>query len=165
MRIRSLGVCICLLVNMLSGNAGDWTQWRGPNRNNVAAAGQTVPAEWSESKNIVWKASVPGRGHASPTVVGNSVFLSTAIEATQTQSVIAYDRTNGKQLWVTDISKGGFPPIHPKNTHGSSTIASDGKFIFATFSHHEKVEAVALSLAGKIIWRPGVMYSRTRLIR
>jgi outer membrane protein assembly factor BamB len=72
MRCMSSGVC--LLIVMSVANAGDWAQWRGPNHNNVAVDGQTVPAEWSESRNIVWKASVPGRGHASPTVVGNVIL-------------------------------------------------------------------------------------------
>jgi outer membrane protein assembly factor BamB len=72
------------------------------------------------------------------------------------QSVVAYDRTNGRQLWATEISKGGFPTLHPKNTHASPTIASDGKLAYATFCHHEKVEAVALSLTGKIIWRKDI---------
>ena len=156
MCMRCLSFGVCLFMMMSASIAGDWTQWRGPKHNNIAADGQTVPVEWSESKNIIWKASVPGRGHASPTVVGNVILLSTAIDATQTQSVVAYDRTSGKKLWETEISNGGFPTLHPKNTHASPTIASDGKLAFATFCHHEKVEAIALSLTGKIIWRKDI---------
>src|SRR5689334_5875051 len=43
----------------------DWPWWRGPARNGVAAD-QRVPVEWSETKNVLWKTPVPGRGHASP---------------------------------------------------------------------------------------------------
>jgi outer membrane protein assembly factor BamB len=136
--------------------AGDWTQWRGPSHNNEAEPGQNVPAEWNESKNVVWRADVPGRGHASPTITGNLVVLSTADDARQTQGVVAFDRQTGKQLWITPISQGGFPTLHPKNTHASPTVATDGTQLFATFCHHEKVEAVALDLKGKIVWRKDV---------
>ncbi|MDA1232085.1 MAG: hypothetical protein O2856_15025, partial [Planctomycetota bacterium] len=57
-------ICVVLVSSVTQGD--DWTQWRGPNHTNVAAAGQSVPTEWSESKNVVWKTDVPGRGHASP---------------------------------------------------------------------------------------------------
>src|SRR5579871_1607104 len=75
--------------------ASDWPWWRGPNRNGIAAEGQKPPLKWSESENVVWKARVPGRGHGSPTVVGDQVFLATADEEQEVQSVLYYDRRTG----------------------------------------------------------------------
>ncbi len=148
--------CFCASCCPSASSAGDWTQWRGPNHNNVAEAGQGVPTEWSESKNVIWKADVPGRGHASPVLTGNTILLCSADDRSQTQAVIAFDRKSGKQLWLTPISQGGFPPVHEKNTHASATAATDGTHVFATFCHHEKIEAVALDLKGKILWRQDV---------
>jgi len=139
-----------------SAIADDWVQWRGPNRNNVAANDQQVPTEWSESNNVVWKVPVPGRGHSSPTIVSDIIVLTSADEQQQLQGVFAFDRSTGKQRWATEISKGGFPKTHTKNTHASSTACSDGQRVYATFCHHNKVEAVALDLAGKIVWRKDV---------
>lgn len=136
--------------------ADDWTQWRGPNHNNVAADGQSVPVEWSEAKNVVWKVEVPGRGHSSPTVVGDLIVLTSADEQSQRQAVFGFDRATGKQKWATNISEGGFAKVHPKNTHASATACSDGTHVFATFCHHNKIEAVALDMQGKIIWRQDV---------
>ncbi len=48
----------------------DWPWWRGQTRNGIAAAKQKPPLKWSESENVLWKVAVPGRGHGSPTVVG-----------------------------------------------------------------------------------------------
>ncbi len=153
MQSARLFVCIVAITFMSSVlSAGDWTQWRGPNGSNAVDA-QPVPTEWSSSKNIVWKADVPGRGHSTPIVTGNVIVLLTADNAAQTQGVVAFDRATGKQLWMTPISQGGFAPIHAKNTFASSTPATDGKFIYACFCHHEKIELVALDLEGKIIWR------------
>jgi outer membrane protein assembly factor BamB len=133
--------------------AGEWTQWRGPQHNNVAESGQTVPLEWDSKKNVVWKADVPGRGHSSPIVFGSMVVLTTADDRSQQQAVVAFDRATGRQLWLTVISEGGFAKIHAKNTYASATPATDGKSIYATFCHHEKIEAVAVDLQGKILWR------------
>ncbi|MEQ9408549.1 MAG: PQQ-binding-like beta-propeller repeat protein [Fuerstiella sp.] len=136
--------------------AADWNQWRGPNHNNVAAAGQNVPVTWNETSNVVWKAAVPGRGHSSPIVVGELIALTSADEGGQQQGVFGYDRRTGKQLWGTVVSRGGFPKTHIKNTHASSTACSDGRQVYATFCHHNKVEAVALDLKGNIIWQTDV---------
>lgn len=102
----------------------DWPCWRGPNRNGIAAD-QGSPTEWSETKNVVWKAPIPGRRHGSPIVVGSHIFLETADEEAKTQSVLCYDRTNGKELWRQELHKGGFDGRwHGKNTRASSTYGS-----------------------------------------
>jgi outer membrane protein assembly factor BamB len=131
----------------------DWLQWRGPNGTNIAAAEQRIPVDWSAEKNVVWRADVPGRGHASPLVVGDLVVLETADEMSATQSVVAFSRHDGSLAWQTAISTGGLPPLHRKNTHASSTAASDGRHIFVAFCHHEKIEVAALDLTGKVVWR------------
>ena len=146
---------ICLL-SLSSATAADWLQWRGPNHNNVAASGQTIPTKWSTTQNVLWKTLVPGRGHSSPIVVGNLIVLTSADERGQQQGVFAFNRRTGKQEWGTLISKGGFPRVHNKNTHASATACSDGQQIYATFNHHEKIEAVALNMQGKVVWRKDV---------
>ena len=49
----------------------DWPWWRGPSRNGVAPQGPPAPLAWSATENVVWKVEVPGKGHGSPTVVGD----------------------------------------------------------------------------------------------
>src|SRR5689334_17819038 len=89
----------------------DWPWWRGPSRNGIAPETANPPVRWSESdnKNIVWQTPVPGRGHSSPIVVGDRVYLATADAAAQTQSVLAFDRRTGKLVWTAEINQGGFP--------------------------------------------------------
>jgi len=160
---RSFISLVCLMLVCCEVQAGDWTQWRGPNHNNVAEAGQGGLIEWSETKNVIWKVDVPGRGHASPIITGNTIVLCSADDDGQTQSVMAFDRKQGNRLWLTQISQGGFPVTHRKNTHASPTAVTDGKHIYATFCHHEKIEAVCLDLQGKIIWRKEVGRFRPKL--
>lgn len=134
----------------------DWPWWRGPTRNGVAAAGAVVPTQFGDAQNVLWKSPVPGRGHSSPTVVGNRVYLATADESAKVQSVVAFDRATGSQLWKTDVSQGGFPrAIHAKNTHATPTVACDGERLFIVFHHHETAQATALDFDGKVLWQVG----------
>lgn len=135
----------------------NWLMWRGPNLNGVAAAGPPPPSRWSETENVVWKAVVPGRGHASPIVVANQVVLATADDQRQVQSVLSFDRKTGQTLWNTVVSQGGFPgKIHPKNTHASATVAADGERLFVAFCHDDAIELTALALDGKQLWQKSV---------
>ena len=134
----------------------DWPWWRGPTRNGVANR-DPVPTKLSDADNLLWKTPVPGRGHSSPIIVGNRVFLATADEQKKTQSVVAFDCSSGKQLWQIEVNKGAFPAKnHKNNTEASSTVASDGERVFATFYNHDHVEAVALDFDGNILWKKQV---------
>lgn len=143
--------------------ATDWPWWRGPRRNGVADD-TPVPTRFSEEENVVWKAPVPGRGHASPIVVGDRVFLATADTKEQTHTILAFDRKTGERLWDREVNRGGFPEKnHPNNTEASPTIACDGERVFATFYHHDKVAAVCLDLEGKPVWEKDVCRFRPKM--
>ena len=135
----------------------DWPWWRGPSRNGFAASTATPPTKWSNTQNVVWKTPVPGRGHSSPIVVGDKVFLETADEAKKVQSVVAFDRKTGKQLWKTDVNTGVLArKNHDKNTEASPTLACDGERLYACFFNHESIQATALDLNGKKVWQEKV---------
>lgn len=137
--------------------AGDWRTWRGPSLNGIANSDEQPPTSWSDSRNVVWKSSVPGRGHSSPTVVGKLVVLATADKSRQIQSVIAYDRTTGDELWKTDVNTGAFPAkLHPKNTHASPTVVSNGSYLFASFANHDSLQVTALDMEGNQVWQEAV---------
>ncbi|HET6425343.1 MAG TPA: PQQ-binding-like beta-propeller repeat protein [Planctomycetaceae bacterium] len=134
----------------------DWPWWRGPTRDGKAAD-VAVPTKLSDRDNVQWKVKVPARGHSSPIVVGDRIFLTTADESKQTQAVLAFDRNSGKPLWTRQINQGAFPAKnHPKNTEATPSVACDGERLFATFYHHDTVEAVALDLNGKELWKQTV---------
>src|SRR5262245_4879755 len=84
----------------------DWHTWRGPPQNGIAAPGQNPPVEWNENQNILWHVPIPGRGHGTPTLVADRLYLATAEELKQTQSVLCLDRLTGKTVWSTEVHKG-----------------------------------------------------------
>ncbi|HSG71137.1 MAG TPA: PQQ-binding-like beta-propeller repeat protein [Planctomycetaceae bacterium] len=133
----------------------DWPWWRGPARNGIAPA-QNVPTEWDESTNVIWKTDLPGRGHSSPTIVGNQIFLATALEDKQVQSVVSFNRETGDRLWQTDLHTGNFPAsnqMHKKSSHASCTLASDGRRVFVAFLNAGKIHATALDFDGNKLWQ------------
>jgi outer membrane protein assembly factor BamB len=134
--------------------SGDWPGWRGPTADGHAAAGQKVPVAWSETQNVVWKAPVRGKGHASPTVVGNRIYLATADHATDEQLVICYDRATGKQVWETVVHRGNLETKgHRNSSQASSSVAWDGQRLYINFINDKAVHTTALDPAGKILWQ------------
>ena len=132
----------------------DWPWWRGPTGDGVADPKQTVPLNWSEKDNIVWKAEVPGRGHGSPTVVGDQVFLATAEPDRQAQGILCLDRKTGDKLWHTDVHTGGLlPEKNAKASLASATVACDGKRLFISFLNNGAVSTTALDRDGKKLWQ------------
>lgn len=150
-------VAILLFAPNFADAQTDWANWRGPNGNGIAADGQTPPTTWDAKTNVIWKTQVPGRGHASPTVVGDKVFLATCEDKTEIQSVVCFDRSTGKQLWQTVVNTGELNPrIHPKNTQASPTLACDGERVFAVFNNHNSTQIAALDFDGKEVWKKNV---------
>jgi outer membrane protein assembly factor BamB len=155
-----------------------WPQWRGPSGQGISAE-KNLPADWTTTKNIKWKTSIPGRGHSSPIVWGNRVFLTTAIEGElvpghkavkhmdgdkeflhpdsvganhkQLFKVICLDRKNGKLLWEKTAFEGTpYDDRHRKSSYAASTPATDGKYVYAFFGTEG---LYAYDMKGGLIWQ------------
>jgi outer membrane protein assembly factor BamB len=76
--------------------AGDWPQWRGPDRTGHAAAQEQCPPSISGAPRVLWRKEIGG-GFSSPVVAaGKLAFLDT-----QDGKEIAHliDAATGKELW------------------------------------------------------------------
>src|ERR1017187_3453564 len=70
----SLLICGCAIA----ADAPDaWPRWRGPEFNGVARG--DAPLTWSDKDHIAWKVQVAGKGHSSPVIWGDRLFLTTAV--------------------------------------------------------------------------------------
>src|SRR5262252_3541083 len=139
----------------------NWSQWRGPEGNGVSAE-TNLPTEWSDTKNIKWKTPIVGRGHSSPVVWENKIFLTTDIEGETVPGakavghtydgkpfkhpdsvgadkkhslrVLCINRDSGKILWEQTAYEGTvYDDRHRKSTYASPTPATDGTCVFAYF--------------------------------
>jgi outer membrane protein assembly factor BamB len=105
---------------------------------------------------VRWKTAVPGRGHASPIVCKDLVFVASAEEDTATQSLLCFDRGSGSLRWNTPIHRGGLMPKHEKNSHASATPDCDGRHVFVPFINHDALWLSAVDLHGTIAWQTRV---------
>jgi len=133
----------------------DWPCWRGPKGDNHSPD-QHAPLEWSAEKHVAWKVEVPGRGHASPCVVGDKILLISADDSRETQFLLCYGRRHGNLLWRTDLRQGDLPSIHRNNSHASATPASDGDAVYVVLAGGGQLTAYAVGLDGKIRWQRAV---------
>ena len=172
MKIQFTAIVTILFFAVLAGHSNtaiaqsdsnyQWGTWRGANNNGVVE-GQTVVTNWSKTENVLWSVEVPGRGHSTPIIVADRIFLTTADVKAKTQSVLCYDRNGGKQLWNTVVNEGNFNPrIHQKNTHASPTVACDGKHVFAMFNNDGQNQLAALDMDGKVLWQRHIAKYKTQ---
>ncbi len=138
----------------------NWHQWRGPYMTGVSPEGNP-PLEWSETKNIKWKIAIPGKGHASPVIWEDLIFILTAVETDKdTQAVeesgsrqegyrgmpvnrttkihkfviFAINRHDGKILWQRTV-KEETPQegTHEMGSWASHSPVTDGEHVYAYF--------------------------------
>lgn len=150
----------------------DWPQWRGPLGTGFAPSADP-PVEWSETKNVRWKLALPGKGHSTPIVWRDRLFLTTAIpygEALPPRNstapgthdgvpvthrhefvVLAVSRREGKILWQKTVHKklpheGG----HYTGSLASNSAVTDGEHVYAFFGTHG---LYCLDLDGTVKWQ------------
>lgn len=153
-----------------------WPQWRGPEANGVAPKGNP-PIEWNETKNIKWKIEIPGKGHSTPIIWEDNVFITTAAETGQKIEkkeseessdgggrrmsglkaksvlnfvVMAINRKDGKVLWEkVVISEAPIDGTHSTGSWASNSIVTDGIHLFAYFGSRG---LHCLDFEGNILW-------------
>ena len=142
------------------GSAKEWNKFRGPSGDGHVTV-KSIPLKWSETENIKWKVSVPGKGWSSPVISADKIYLTSAVAEGDNQDaadvnrelrVICFSANNGKKLWDTKVfdQKPLKRPIHHKNSHASPTAIVDNDRIYVHFGH---MGSACLNLQGEIIWK------------
>lgn len=148
-----------------------WPQFRGPSGNGVAPADSNPPLTWSETNNLAWKVPIPGRGRSSPVLLGNRLWLTTALERGVVRTrmgpddmqtaehvslkALALDASTGRILWETMLFDVEHPdPVHWHNSWATPTpVAEPGRLYcdFGTFG-----TACLDADTGAVLWRQRV---------
>jgi outer membrane protein assembly factor BamB len=157
----------------------NWPQWRGPNWNGVSTAANP-PIQWSETENLRWKVPIPGRGHGTPIVWGDSIFLQTAIpleknlpvpdvipagtpniEVRPDESVVSWkaqefvvlclDRSTGQIRWQRTVLEAmPHQGHHLKGNFAAQSSVTDGEHVYAYFGSYG---LYCFDFDGKLIWQ------------
>ena len=125
-----------------------WPRWRGPSGQGVVE-GTGYPDRWSDSENVLWKRPVPGRGHSSPIVWGDRIFLTTSRDRGRRVSILSFRRSDGMLLWQADAPNGRAERHHGKNSPASATVTTDGERVYASFGSRGML---AVDFDGNIVW-------------
>src|SRR5262245_66202620 len=102
-------LALAALLGLISAGvrAEDWPQFRGPTGQGHSSE-RGLPLDWSESRNVKWKTSVPGRGWSSPVVAGGRVWLTTSVKANGASlRAVAFGEEDGREgVKVEDLPLG-----------------------------------------------------------
>jgi len=175
---RAMRLAILLLLALTasaqkSPGGASWPSFRGDHASG-AADGQNLPTQWDGEKgtNIKWKTRIPGLGHSSPVVWGDSVFVTSAVSSRgnasfkrglfgdgdasddrspQQWKLFSLNKNTGKILWERVAYQG--PPIdkrHVKSTYANATPATDGRYVVVFFGSQG---LYAYDLQGNLAWK------------
>ena len=132
----------------------DWPHWRGEGGNGVSLTARP-PVEFGPEKNLRWRAEIPGRGSSSPVVIGDAVFVTTAVPVDGPGGeldfrLICFDRATGAERWSRSAIK-AVPHEGTQETNGfaSASPCTDGERVYAHFGS-QGLHCYALS--GEHLW-------------
>ena len=140
------------MIEVEGEGAKYWSRWRGPSGQGIVKSGKYTD-KWSPTEHVKWKTAVPGRGHSSPIVWGDRIFLTTEYDDGARLSMLAFNRATGKQLWETFVPTKGVEHVYPKNSRASATAVTDGTLVYASFGTHG---IAAFDFNGKLTWHTPV---------
>lgn len=139
-------VLLCASSVLLSKNV---TRFRGENGQGIYAS-SNAPVTWSK-QDIAWSLKLPGRGHSSPVVWGDKVFITRADENGENGCLLAVDLITGKILWQREHFF-GFYKIHKNNSYASVTPTVDAARVYVLWFSEEKSVLSAFTHAGEPVW-------------
>ena len=100
-------ICTTSLCLALNSQAGDWSQYRGPNHDGTST--ESISKKWpQEGLKNVWKTSL-NTGFSTFAVSGGKAFTLVRGENTEEETCIGLDAKTGKKLWQTVVGKAKYP--------------------------------------------------------
>jgi outer membrane protein assembly factor BamB len=158
---RALFLTLVGLLLPALAHAEDWPGWRGP-RGDGTSTETGIPTKWSSTDNVAWKVSLPGKGHSSPVIWGDRIFMATSLDGEPRKFVLlCLDRKTGRTLWEKTQEHKIQKSIHKLNSHASSTPVTDGKNVFVAYHDAPDFVVCCYDFDGKLIWKksPGKFFS------
>ena len=173
--LRSLFSCVLLTAAALTAHAENWPEWRGPTGQGISSV-QGLPESWSETQGVAWKTALPGRGHSTPVVWGDYIWVTTALEkaasaeaaerrlksntgdqpVTVLESVslraVAVDRSSGQVVKNVELLNVAEPQwVHQLNSYASpSPVVEEGRL----YGHFGALGTACLDTqSGQVLWQ------------
>lgn len=174
-RLLLLALSIYLSCSTSKADVKSWPQWRGPDASGHAFEGK-FPAEWSANKNLIWKTSLPGRGHSSAVHENGLIWITTALETPASEKekqerlkandglstvtvlsevslrALQVDPKTGKILQNIEVIRKKQPQwVHHLNSYASPSPVIEANRLYLHFGAYGN--ACLDSSSGEIIWK------------
>jgi len=162
--MRSFFISIIFLLPCQSFSQ-DWPQFRGPTGTNVVDSGtDSIPSEWSATKNLIWKTPLVGRGTSSPVIWGDRIFVTSYSgygESKETpgdrsnlkRHFICLNKTDGETLWSKTLPSthmvSSYANFVAHHGYASHTPVTDGR---AFYVYCAKEGVYAFGMEGDQLW-------------
>lgn len=126
-RLLTSFVFTVVVTSVVSAQATNWPQWRGPTLNGISEE-IDLPVHWSPEENITWRLKLPSWSGATPIVWEDYVFLNVAEEDGEMLSLWCVDRVEGEVLWKKSLG-GGNTKMRKQNMSSPSPV-TDGTAVY-----------------------------------
>jgi outer membrane protein assembly factor BamB len=150
-RLLSLipGLLFLISLPAISQSTG-WTQFRGSNGSGLAES-ENVPVKWDDSV-IKWKKEIHDKGHSSPVVYGNQVWVTTAKDDGKELFAVCLDYKTGETVYnIRVFTPGDVEEKHQLNTYATPTPTIEKGFVYV---HYGNAGTACINTAdGSIVWK------------
>lgn len=166
-----LSLSLVLNASAQQDAASSWSGFRGPDGSGVLEKLEH-PETWSGTDNIAWSVDMKGGGLSSPVVVGDRIFLTTAIgfkppvsfsegvrdmrpktpDTALKFAVQCLSLETGEVQWEKTVAEAKPKyPIHSSNSFATESPTTDGTHLFVHFASIGTV--CAMDMDGNQIWK------------
>ena len=114
----------------------------------IARGSPELPADFEKGAKQLWRTPVD-KGHSTPCVCGDSIFLTTFRAEEKELATIAIDRVSGRIRWKKSVPTKTLEAFHVTGSPASSTPACNGSQVFAFFGSYGML---CYDLDGNLLW-------------
>jgi outer membrane protein assembly factor BamB len=137
------------------GHDEGWPEFRGPTGQGHSDE-RGLPLTWSETKNVLWKVEIPGRGWSSPAILGDRIWLTTATDEGKSLRAISVDRKTGAILQNVEVFRlKSSGRLNLKNSQASPTPVLEGERVYLHFGANG---TACITKSGEMVWKTRLDY-------
>lgn len=140
-------------------HAQEWTRFRGPNGQGISDA-KTIPVPWTDQQ-LNWKIKLPGGGHGSPVVWGNTVFVTCDDPDTPGAWLLALDTADGSLRWSQFCPLTAYK-FHGDNSYAAGTPTVDADQVYVLRQASEQSILTVFDHDGAFRWRRSFSATHSR---
>ena len=127
----------------------NWPNQRGPHFNGSGGDDLKLPAKFSPTENVAWKAELHGTSNATPVIWGDYVFVNAVDHEKKEIHAICLSSSSGKVLWSHQVGKGKVH-LDDRSDFSNPSPVTDGKHVAFFFGN---ADLFVYDMKGKEVWR------------